>query len=186
MLESVFTTHSKVAAGHEVFPISLVDKYFHSYWESLGVNREAFLELGRQDGTSDQTFNMTVLALKMADHRNAVSQLHGEVTRRIWHGLWPEVREDDVPISHITNGIHVPTWVAPEMGHLYEKPLGQDVSRRYDDTSLRELVLNIPDEELCAVHQVLKRKLIGAMVERARQCSTERECKARQVLAMGS
>ena len=183
---TVFTTHTKVAAGHEVFPFSLIEKYFHSYWESLGINRETFLELGRQDGTSDQTFNMTVLALKMSDHRNAVSQLHGEVTRRMWHGLWPEVKEDEVPISHITNGIHVPTWVAPEMGRLYEKHLGQDVFKRYDDTSLRELVLNIPDEELWAVHQILKRKLIVAMVERARQCSTERECKARQVLAMGS
>ena len=183
---TVFTTHTKVAAGHEVFPISLVDKYFHSYWESLGVDRETFLELGRQDNTSDQTFNMTVLGLKMADHRNAVSQLHGKVTRSMWHGLWPEVREDHVPISHITNGIHVPTWVAPEMGRLYEKHLGQDVSERYDDTALHELVLNIPDEELWTVRQILKRKLIGAMVERARQCSAERECKARQILAMGS
>jgi starch phosphorylase len=183
---TVFTTHTKVAAGHEVFPLSLVEKYFHSYWESLGINRETFMELGRQDGTNDQTFNMTVLSLKMADHRNAVSQLHGKITRRMWHGLWPETKEDEVPISHITNGIHVPTWVAREMGRLYEKHLGQNVSKRYDDTSLRELVLNIPDEELWAVHQILKRKLIGAMVERARQCSIERECKARQVLAMGS
>ena len=183
---TVFTTHTKVAAGHEVFPISLVEKYFHSYWESLGINREAFLELGRQDGTSDQAFNMTVLALKTADHPNAVGKIHGKITRRMWHGLWPEVKEDEVPISYITNGIHVPTWVAREMSRLYEKHLGQDVSKRYDDTSLRELTLNIPDEELWAVHQILKRKLIGAMVERARQCSTERECNARQVLAMGS
>jgi starch phosphorylase len=183
---TVFTTHTKVAAGHEVFPRSLVEKYFHSYWESTGINRETFLKLGQQDGTNDQTFNMTVLSFKMADHRNAVSQLHGKITRRMWHGLWPEIKEDEVPISNITNGIHVPTWVAREMGRLYEKHLGQNVSKRYDDTSLRQLVLNIPDEELWAVHQILKRKLIGAMVERARQCSTERECKARQVLAMGS
>jgi starch phosphorylase len=183
---TVFTTHTPVSTGTDIFPIPLVEKYFHSYWESLGINRETFLELGRQDGTSDRTFNMTVLALKMADHRNAVSQLHGKVTRRMWHGLWPEIKEDEVPISYITNGIHMPTWVAREMSHLYEKHLGQDVSKRHDDTNLRELVLNIPDEELWAVRQILKRKLIGAMVERARQCSTERECKARQVLAMGS
>jgi glycogen phosphorylase len=183
---TVFTTHTPVPAGTDIFPIPLVEKYFRSYWESLGINRETFLELGRQDGTSDQTFNMTVLALKMAEHRNAVSQLHGKVTRRMWHGLWPEVKEDEVPISYITNGIHMPTWVAREMSRLYEKHLGQDVSKRHDDTNLRELVLNIPDEELWAVRQILKRKLIGAMVERARQCSTERECTARQVLAMGS
>jgi starch phosphorylase len=183
---TVFTTHTKVAAGHEVFPISLVDKYFYGFWESLGINREAFLELGRQDDTSEQTFNMTVLALRMADQRNAVSQLHAELTRRMWHGLWPEAKENEVPICHITNGIHVPTWVAREMGRLYEKYLGQDVSERYDDSILRGLVLNIPDGELWSVHQILKRKLIGAMVERARQFSTERESSARQVLAMGS
>ena len=183
---TVFTTHTSVAAGHDIFPISLVEKYLHSYWESLGISREIFLELGQQDGTSDQTFNMTVLALKMADHRNAVSQLHGKITRRMWHGLWPEVKEDETPISYITNGIHVPTWVAPEMSRLYEKHLGQDASKRYDDTNLRELVLNISDEELWAVRQIIKRKLVGAVVERARQCSTERECMARQVLAMGA
>ncbi|MDH4067828.1 MAG: alpha-glucan family phosphorylase [Dehalococcoidia bacterium] len=183
---TVFTTHTQVAAGHDIFPVSLVEKYFRTYWESTGINRETFLELGRQDGASDQAFNMTVLGLKMAGHRNAVSQIHGRITRKMWHGLWPEVKEDEVPISHITNGIHTPTWVAREMGGVYEKHLGHDVSKRYDDTTLQELVINIPDEELWAVHQVLKRKLIGAMVERARQCSTERECKARQVLAMGS
>lgn len=183
---TVFTTHTPVAAGHDIFPVSLVEKHLHSYWESLGISRETFLELGRQDSTSDQTFNMTVLALKMADHRNAVSQLHGKTTRRMWHGLWPEVKEDETPICYITNGIHVPTWVAPEMSHLYEKHLGQDVSKRYDDTDLRELVLNIPDEELWAVREILKRKLMGAMVERARQCSAGRECTARQVLAMGA
>jgi starch phosphorylase len=183
---TVFTTHTPVPAGHDVFPISLVEKYFHSYWESLGISRERFLELGQQDGASDQSFNMTVFALKMADHRNAVSQLHGKITRRMWHGLWPEAKEDETPISYITNGIHVPTWAAPEMSHLYEKYLGQDVSKRYDDINLGKSVLNIPDKELWQVRQLLKRKLIGAMVERARQCTTERVCAARQVLAMGT
>ena len=183
---TVFTTHTPVAAGHDVFPITLVEKYLRNYWESLGISRETFLDLGRQDATSDQTFNMTVLALKLADHRNAVGQLHGQVTRSMWHGLWPEVKEDQTPISYITNGIHVPTWIAPEMSRLYEKHLGQDVLKRYDDANLRELVLNIPDEELWEVRQILKRKLMGAMVERARQCSTERECTARQILSMGA
>ena len=183
---TVFTTHTKVAAGHEVFPVWLMDKYFHSYWESLGADRESFLELGRQDGASDQTFNMTVLALRMADHRNAVSQLHAKVTQKTWRGLWPHIREGETPISYITNGIHVPTWVAREMGALYEKYLGKDVSEKYDDAALQNLVLNIPDEEIWTVHQFLKRKLIAAMVQRARECSAERECKAHQVLAMGS
>jgi len=183
---TVFTTHTPVAAGHDVFPVPLVEKYLHSYWESLGISRETFLKLGQQDGASDQSFNMTVLALKMAEHRNAVSQLHGKITRRMWHGLWPQVKEDETPISYITNGIHVPAWAAPEMSHVYEKYLGQDVSKRYDDINLGKSVRNIPDGELWAVRQSLKRKLIGAMIERARQCSTERQCTARQVLAMGA
>ena len=183
---TVFTTHTKVAAGYETFPVWLMDKYFHDYWESLGMDRETFLQLGRQDGSSDQTFNMTALALKMADRRAAVSELHAKVTKEIWQVLWPDKAEDELPISYVTNGVHMPTWVAREMGVLYEKYLGDDVSERYDDTSLAELVRSIPDDELWSVHQVLKRKLIAAMVERARQCSTERECKASQVLAMGS
>jgi starch phosphorylase len=183
---TIFSTHTPIAAGTDVFPISLVEKYFHGYWESTGIDRETFLGLGQKDGPGDQNFNMTVLALRMADHRNAVSQIHGRTSRRIWRGLWPEVNEDDVPISHITNGIHTPTWVAREMGSLYERHLGPDLSKTYDGTNLGELVLDIPDEEIWAVHQTLKRKLIGAMVERARQCSIERECRARQVLAMGS
>jgi starch phosphorylase len=183
---TVFTTHTPVAAGHDIFPISLVEKYLHDYWESLGISRERFLELGQQDGTSGQTFNMTVLALKLADHRNAVSQLHGQLTRRMWHGLWPEVKKNETPISSITNGIHVPTWAAPEMSRLYENYLGVDVSRRLDDINFGKSVLNITDEELWAVRQILKRKLMGAMVERARQCSTERECTAQQVWAMGA
>jgi starch phosphorylase len=185
-MATIFTTHTPVPAGTDIFPIPLVEKYFHSYWESMGITRETFLELGRQDDRSDQTFNMSILALKMADRRNAVSQIHGKISRRMWHGLWPEAKEDEVPIAHITNGIHAPTWVAREMGDLYERHLGHDALKRYDDTALHELVRNIPDEEIWSVHQILKRKLIGAMIERARECSSERECKARQVLAMGS
>ncbi len=183
---TIFTTHTPVPAGTDIFPISLVEKYFHSYWESTGINRNTFLRLGQENDMSGQDFNMTMLALKMANHSNAVSRIHGETSRRIWRGLWPEVNEDDVPISHITNGIHTATWVAREMGNLYERHLGPDVSETYDGTNLGELVLDIRDEEIWAVHQTLKRKLIGAMVERARQCCAERECSAHQVLAMGS
>ncbi len=183
---TAFTTHTPIAAGHDIFPIPIVEKYFHSFWESLGISRETFLKLGQKDDKDDQTFNMTVLALKMAEHRNAVSKLHGKITLRMWHSLWSEVQEDETPISYITNGIHVPTWVAPEMSRLYEKHLGRDVSKRYDDINLGKSVLEIPDEELWTVRQILKRKLTGAMVERARQCSTGRECTGRQVLAMGA
>jgi starch phosphorylase len=183
---TVFTTHTPVPAGHDVFPIPLVERYLRGYWEALGVSRETFLRLGQQDGMGDQTFNMTVFALRLSDHRNAVSQIHGKISRRMWHGLWPEAKEDEVPISHITNGIHVPTWVAREMSALYQKYLGEDLFKRYDDIDLRESIPSIPDEEIWGVHQVLKRKLMATMLERARHCASERECKARQLLAMGA
>jgi starch phosphorylase len=182
----VFTTHTPVMAGHHVYPFELIEKYFQGYWESLGLSRDQFLGLGQLDDSEEPSFNMTVLALKMAGRRNAVSQLHGRVTRKMWHGLWPEVKEDEVPISYITNGVHVPNWVAPEMGRLYDKYLGQDGIKRQDDAGLWRRAAEIPDAELWQARQVLKRKLMGAMVERARDCSTDRECSAQQVMAMGA
>lgn len=183
---TVFTTHTPVPAGHDVFPVELVDKYLHGYWESMGVSRDTVLKLGQWEGSTERTFNMTIFALRTADHRNAVSRLHGQTARRMWGALWPGKKEEDVPISHITNGIHVLTWVAPEMSRLYEKYLGEDIAQRYDDPVIKERVLSIPDEDLWAARLTLKRKLIAAMIERARQCCLERECSARQIIGMGA
>lgn len=183
---SIFTTHTPVPAGHDVFPIPLVERHFHAYCDSVGIDCRTLLELGRRDGTSDPTFNMTVLGLNIADRRLAVSQLHEGVTRRMWHNLWPEVPEDKVPISHVTNGVHVPTWIAPELGHLYDKYLGQDWVKRQDDAELWQHALDIPDEELWAVRQRLKRKLIHIILERAQEQWTEVETTAQQVLGIGA
>ena len=183
---TVFTTHTPLPAGHDIFSVELVERYFHSYWGSLGIDRETFLELGQQDGADSQAFNMTVLALTTADKCNAVSRLHGIASRRMWHVLWPEVKEDDVPISHVTNGIHLPTWVASEMGRLYEKYLGRDWVGRHDDPKLWERVMDIPDEELWTVRQLLKRKLKAAMLGWAQQRWAEAEVAPQQVLAMGA
>jgi starch phosphorylase len=183
---TVFTTHTPVPAGHDVFPVELVEKSLHSYWGSLGIDRRTFLELGRHDGDDGQSFNMTALALALAQQCNAVSQLHGTVSRKMWHVLWPEVKEEKVPISHITNGVHVPTWVAPEMGRLYEKYLARDWVEKHDDPKIWERVKNIPDEELWSVHQLLKRKRKAAILERAQKGWAEEDVTAPQVLAMGA
>lgn len=183
---TIFTTHTPVPAGHDVFPVPLVEKYFHNYWGSLGIDRATFLRLGQHDNLERDGFNMTILALKMANRRNGVSRLHGEVSRKAWHALWPGIEEDRVPISHITNGIHLPTWIAPEMGQLYDRYLGRDWVRRHDDPRLWDPVLDIPDEELWAIHQVLKRKLISAMLERAQERWASGEASASQVLIMGA
>jgi starch phosphorylase len=183
---TVFTTHTPVPAGHDVFPIQLVDKYFHKYCSSLGIDRRTLLELGQQDGLSQNTFNMTALALTLSGQCNAVSELHGAVTRKMWHVLWPDVEENEVPISHVTNGIHVPTWVAPELGQVYEKYLSKDWLEKHDDPKIWERVTDIPDEELWAVRQLLKRNLMVTMRERARKCWDRVEVAPQQVLAMGA
>jgi starch phosphorylase len=166
---TVFTTHTPVQAGHDVFPAQLVDKYLKGYYESLGIDRGAFFQLGQQTGSDTQTFNMSALAMRMANLRCAVSQLHGEVTRRMWHGLWPDVAEDQVPVLYITNGVHTPSWIAPELYGLLERYLGKDWIDRHDDYELWPRLLDIPDTELWAVHQLLKQKLINTIRHRARK-----------------
>ncbi len=183
---TVFTTHTPVLAGHDVFTAELVDKYFRRYREPLGIERETFLQLGQQDDSGTQYFNMTALALRTANHRSAVSQLHGQVTRKMWHVLWPDVAEDQVPISHITNGIHVPTWIAPELYYLFRKYLGEDWIEHHDDPRLWERLLNIPDEELWEVHQLLKNKLVSTVRVRARKRWVENDIPPAQMLAVGT
>jgi len=182
---TVFTTHTPVMAAHDIFPPTLIEKYFRDYWRALGIDRGAFFQLGQQDRSGSQTFNMAALAMRMANQRSAVSQLHEKVTRRMWHGLWPEIPEEKAPISHVTNGIHVPSWVAPEIYYLFVKYLGQEWIENYDNSKFWEPVLNIPDEELWAVRHELKHKLLGAILERAQERWAEEEVAAEQVLAMG-
>jgi starch phosphorylase len=183
---TTFTTHTPVPAGHDTFSMRLVEKYFHKYWGLLGIDRNTFLELGQQVGDGQEAFNMTVLALTLAKHCNAVSRLHGQVTRKMWHVLWPDCREEDVPISHITNGIHVPTWIAPEMGRIYEKHLSPDWVKRHDDPSMWDRVMDIPDEEIWSVHLLLKRKRKAAILERAQKGWADGNVTAPQVLTMGA
>lgn len=182
---TAFTTHTPVPAGHDTFSTQLVEKYFHRYWGQLGIGRDEFLEMGQEVNNSD-AFNMTVLALNLAGHCNAVSKLHGGVTRKMWHVLWPELKEEDVPISHITNGVHVPTWIAPEMGRIYDKYLGQDWVKKHDDPELWNKVMEIPDKEIWDVRQLLKRKRKAAILDRAQKSWADGNVTAPQVLTMGA
>jgi starch phosphorylase len=183
---TVFTTHTPVPAGHDVFADQLVEKYLNGYWDAIGISREMFFQLGKQDGTGDQVLNMTALALRTAERCNGVSRLNGQVTRKMWHVLWPELREDEVPISHVTNGIHVPTWVAPEMNRLYQKYLDQDWVKRHDNASLWNQISDIPDEELWTARRLLKGKLMGAIRGRAQTCWACGEMAAQQMVASGA
>ncbi len=182
---TVFTTHTPIPAGNDAFPYSLVEKCLHSYCSAAGPERDRYLKIGTQE--SDNTsFNMTVLGLRMAQYRNGVSELHGAVCRRMWHSLWPDVEEKDIPISSVTNGIHVPTWVAPQMARIYDKYLGNDWITRHDDPAIWENTENIPDEELWTIRLWLKNKLISAMQNRARKRWVEHCGSPVPVMAMGA
>ncbi|MEO5897467.1 MAG: alpha-glucan family phosphorylase [Vicinamibacterales bacterium] len=183
---TVFTTHTPVPAGHDAFPFSLVETHLSGAWGTLGDLREAFLALGHYDNGSGPMFNMTALALRTAGSTNAVSQLHGEVTRDMWGPIWPGVPDDKRPVRAITNGIHVPTWLAWDMARLFEEYLGPDWLERHDEPTLWARVMNIPDEELWAVRQSLRQYLFAFIRERARQRWTDEHVSAARVVAAGT
>ena len=183
---SVFTTHTPVPAGHDAFSFHLMDKYFWHYWDSLKLNREAFLALGEHQQEWGSAFNMTVLALQHADWCNAVSELHGKVSRRMWQPVWPDLPVEEVPIVSITNGVHLPTWISGSLSRLLERHLGKDWIEHHDDATLLTRVTDIPDTALWEVRLHLKRKLMGFIRERARRRRINRGMDAEQVLTAGT
>ncbi len=183
---TIFTTHTPVPAGHDAFSFLLVDRYLHNYWADLGIERERFLALGAHREPWGEVFHMTVLALHLAGWCNGVSQAHGEVSRRMWQSLWPDTPAEKTPIIHVTNGVHTPTWVAPELHTLYDKYLGPDWVKRHDQPALWQRIHDIPDEELWAVHSRLKHKLVSFVRERARDLWRKEHRDPVQVLASGA
>lgn len=166
---SLFTTHTPVPAGNDTFSYDLIDKYFGSYWGQLGLSREQFMDVAREDHGWGPTFGMTVLALNLTGHHNGVSALHGAVSRSMWQFLWPGIDADEVPIDSITNGVHTPSWVAPEIDALFQRYLGADWKNHVDEPALWQGVGEIPDEELWQVH--LERK--NALIEYTRRHLSE-------------
>lgn len=166
---AVFTTHTPVPAGNDAFPVHMIEKYFDQYWPQLGLSRDEFMNVALQQQNWGPTFAMTVLALKMAERKNGVSALHGEVARGMWNWLYPEKSRDDVPITSVTNGVHTGTWLAPEMRRLYDKYLGADWMERIDDMELWRKIYDVPDEVLWEVRRELKRKLVETARERVQQ-----------------
>ncbi len=156
---SVFTTHTPVPAGNDVFPLDMMERYFGNYWSQLRLQRHEFINLGLKPG-DPYHFNMTVLALNLSGKRNGVSELHGAVSRNIYNSIWPGTPEDDVPISHITNGIHTLTWLSPGFKHLYSRYFPDNWQENIHDPHVWEFVDKIPDEELWHVHSQLKSKMV--------------------------
>ena len=183
---TVFTTHTPVAAGHDAFPFTLVETHLAGAWGTLGAYRDAFLALGHYDNGGGPLFNMTALALRTAGSVNAVSEVHGRVTREMWAPIWPDVPEDRLPVKAITNGVHVPTWVSAEMTRLFDDHIGADWRERHDDPGIWDRVLDIPDEELWAARNALRNYLFAFIRDRARSRWKEEHVTAARVVAAGT
>jgi starch phosphorylase len=183
---TVFTTHTPVPAGHDAFPFSLVETHLAGAWGTLGSYRDQFLALGEYDNGSGSMFNMTALALRTAGSTNAVSQLHGEVTRDMWGPIWPDVAEEHRPVTAITNGVHVPTWLSSEIAALFDTHLPAGWRENHDDPAIWQKILEIPDEELWAARTALRNYLFTFIRERARLRWKEEHVSAARVVAAGT
>jgi starch phosphorylase len=180
----IFTTHTPVAAGHDYFSSEQMDRYFGGYAEALGLNRQEFLALGRQDpGDDSELFSMTVLALRLSAYSNGVSRLHGEVNRRMWQKLWPGVTLSEMPIGHVTNGVHFQTWISREMDQLYERYLGPRWRESPGDQAVWQRTERISAEELWRARERSRERLVSFVRSRlrgqlVRQSALRREIEA--------
>ncbi len=171
---TVFTTHTPVAAGHDRFGAELVEEHLGPLREALHLSYDDFMGLGRVDPADHgEPFCMTVIALKLSRHANGVSALHGQVSRRMWQPIYPTRVEEDVPIGHITNGVHVQSWLAPQMHQVFDRHLGADWPRRMREPETWAAITKVDDAELWETQQVLKARLIDfvrtRMVAQARR-----------------
>jgi starch phosphorylase len=178
---TVFTTHTPVPAGHDAFAPHLVAEHLAACWGGLGDHRDALLALGQYNNGSGSLFNMTALAMRTAASVNAVSQLHGTVTRQMWTPL-----EQSRSLTSITNGVHVPTWIAPELSALFDRHLGADWRQRQDDAPYWNAVLAIPDQELWDIRETLRENLLTFMRGRSRDGWSRADAGAARVLAGGA
>ena len=164
---SVFTTHTPVPAGHDRFSRQQLLECVGRYWEDMGLSRETFLGLGRHPTQEQESFHMTVAAIKLSGQVNAVSARHGGETRQIWKDLWPGRDEAQVPITHVTNGVHAETWMANRTRELLDRRFGPDWVKRLDDPGFWPQLLDLDDGEVWATHHRLKRSLLNFMREEA-------------------
>jgi starch phosphorylase len=162
MATNVFTTHTPVPAGIDTFSPEVMLRYFRPMIPSLKLDDEGFLALGREDvSNKKQGFSMALLAIRLADGVNGVSKLHGEVSRKMWHNIWPQVPPDEVPIKSITNGIHTRTWLAADLAFTLDRYLSGEWMSDPSDQSVWEGILQVPDEELWRAHERCRARLVS-------------------------
>src|SRR6185437_3549017 len=174
-LSNIFTTHTCVPAGIDLFDSALVYEYFAAYCDGAGFTFEQFLALGRKDMQDPaERFSMAVLALKMAAFRNAVSVLHRSVSQEMFQDLWSRLPTAEVPITSVTNGVHAPTWINGDLAMLYDQYLQPDWRDRLEDLKIWDLVQEIPGQELWEVHRKRKRRLVAFVRERSTLSASRR------------
>jgi starch phosphorylase len=167
---TVFTTHTPVASGHDRFPPEMIEEHLTPLRERLGLTREGLLALGRvRPDDAGEPFCMTVLALKMSSHAHAVSALHARTSRSMWRALWPDRPPAQVPIGHVTNGVHVPTWIATEMARFLTQWLAPDWPRRLCHPDLWAKIETVPPHEIWSIKRLLKSRLLKFVERRHRQ-----------------
>jgi len=173
--EVIFTTHTPVPAGHDRFDAELVEEHLGPLRDALGLSHDSLMGLGREDpNNGGESFCMTVVGLRLSRRANAVSALHGEVSRAMWTGLYPGKPEDSVPIGHITNGVHVPSWLAPQMFRLYARHLGTGWHEHSGDAHTWDGIENVEDGELWETHLSLKSRLLEFVRRRVVEQATRR------------
>src|SRR5438128_6895160 len=164
---NVFTAHTPVPAGNDSFPREMMRKYFGSFAAEIGLPFDEFFSFGQTRVNATDPFSMTILALRLSRHSNGVGKLHGEVSRGLWKDVWTGVPSHEVPITHVTNGIHTKTWLAPEFLVLYDKYLG-DWEENLTNEDFWRRVMDIPDAILWDAHQKLKLRLVAFVRERVK------------------
>ena len=158
----VFTGHTPVMAGHDFFPPHLINRYFGEYAASLKLEQREFLALGRKNPNDEsEDFCMTILALRMAAFQNGVSRLHGKVSREMWQSLWPGVPPDEIPIDHVTNGVHFRSWISNDMNQLFDRYLSPGWREEPGDSPLWKRVETIPAEELWRSHERRRERMVA-------------------------
>ena len=181
-----FTVHTPVAAGNDAFSFDLVNQCFGGYWGSLGLKQNEFHDLGRADHGWGAVFSMPALALRFASGRNGVAELHGDTSRRIWSTLWPEVPVDEVPISHVTNGVHVSTWMAPAIQELVARTVGDEWRSSPDEPDQWRRFAGVDPAELWRVRQSLKEQSLRFLRRRLQRQLNRHEASPTRLQASGA
>jgi starch phosphorylase len=165
----VFTTHTPAAPATDAFSAEQIERFFWRYWPQLGMNHDSFMNLARHDQTWGSVFSMTALALNLSNRCNGVSKIHSQTARGLWHWMYPERSQDEVPITSISNGVHTASWLAPELRQLYDTYLGAEWETHLDDAATWQRLFDVPDDVLWSIRRRLRSALLAFVRERTRQ-----------------